>query len=225
MSIRSLLLVFGILLSSPSFAGGLYDLKSVSHEDLDQELLAGSDLTGTPKNLQGLWWLDGNPLPDEVMSLASARWSKIEKNGRVVGYEAVIPVYDQGIWAWHDSLPGRFLYSLVLASRLTYIARFNADFSFGQITPKFIPLQFLPGVEIPASLLVDFTMTLVDDGEYQRDSILFGARHSYRFRRIVDGEGNRLPAYDEFVEKAEVNKALLPICRLPSQGFPTACVR
>ncbi|RZA23949.1 MAG: hypothetical protein EOP10_11335 [Proteobacteria bacterium] len=62
-------------------------------------------------------------------------------------------------------------------------------------------------------MLIDFELNYVDGNEYSRDSVLLGRPHTYRFRRIVDGQGNRLPAYDEFVEKAEVANALLPILR------------
>jgi len=223
MSFRKI--VLALFLSSPVYAAGKYDLQSVPHVDIETRLVPGSDLTGTPKELQGLWWLDGNPLPDEVMSMAGAQWSAVEENGEVVGYEAILPVFDEGVWAWHDSLQGRLLYTFVRKSRLRYIASFNRDFSFGQITPVLDPISFLPGFEVPPSLLVDFTMTLVADGEYSRDSIVLGAKHSYRFRRIVDGDGKRLPAFAEFVDRVRVPNALVPICDIPGKELPTACAK
>ena len=197
MSFKSLALA--LFLSTPVFAAGKFDLISVPHSDIDQYLVPGSDSAGTPAPLQGLWWTNGNPLPDEVLSMASAQWTTIESDNEVVGYQAVIPVYDEGIWAWHDSVAGRLLYDLVLKNKLTYIAKFNRDFTFGLITPVLAPLPFVPGFEIPASMLVEFTMTKVGENEYKRESIVLGQKSEYRFRRIVDGNGQRLPAYEEFV--------------------------
>ena len=68
-------------------------------------------------------------------------------------------------------------------------------------------------------------MTKVGENEYKRESIVLGQKSEYRFRRIVDGNGQRLPAYEEFVEKAEVPNALLPVCRLQGDTLPTACAK
>lgn len=222
MSFKKLFLAF--FLSTPALAAGNFDLKSVPNTEVDQYLVPGSDEIGTPRNLQGLWWLNGNPLADEIMSFANAQWTTIEENGDVVGYRAEIAVYDEGIWAWHDSIAGRFLYNLVRKTHLTYVAKFNRDFTFGHITPVLAPVILLP-VEIPSSMLVDFTMTQVNENEYSRDSIVLGQKHNYRFRRIVDGEGKRLPAFEEFLSNAEVPNSLLPVCRLGGDSLPSNCVK
>ncbi|MBC7532018.1 MAG: hypothetical protein H7318_10600 [Oligoflexus sp.] len=223
MSLRSI--VLALSLSTPVFAAGRFDLVSVAHNEIDTHLVPGSDATGTPEALQGLWWMNGNPLADEVLSFASAQWSDIEVDGEVVGHQALIPVFDQGIWSWHDSIAGRVLYNLVLKSRLTYHVTFDLNFTHGQVTPLLKPISFIPGIELPASMLVDFKMNAVTEGEYSRDSILLGKKHSYRFRRIVDGNGNRLPAFDEFVDLVEVPNALLPICRIKGNTLPSACAK
>jgi hypothetical protein len=223
MTFKALLL--STLLSSTAFAGQ-YEFVSVPHAEVDQHLTIGSDANGTPKNLQGLWWMNGNPLADEVISFASTQWEEIVEDGEVVGYRGTLPVYDEGIWSWHDSKAGRILYSLVLGHRLTYVAEFNKDFTYGVIEPRIKPLGVLPAVTIPASMLVEFTMTQVNENEFSRDSILLGQPSQYRFRRIVDAEGNRLPDFDEFVEKAEVSNALLPICKNnTSETLPSSCAR
>jgi hypothetical protein len=214
------------LLSTTAFAHSPYELISVPHSEIDQHLTIGTDANGTPKNLQGLWWMDGNPLADEVISFAGTQWEEIVENGEVVGYKGTLPVYDEGVWSWHDSKAGAFLYSLVLKNRLTYVATFNKDFTHGVILPTVKPLGVLPTLTIPASMLVEFTMTQVDENEYSRDSILFGLPSQYRFRRLVDANGNRLPYFDEFVEKAEADNALLPICKNnANESLPTSCVR
>ena len=208
--------VLALFFSTEALSAGRYHLQSVPHKDIDKYLVIASDATSTPENIQGLWWMDGNPLADEVLSFAGMSWSAIEERGEVVGF-------DEGVWAWHDSLAGRLLYNLVLKAKLTYHVVFNADFTAAQITPVFKPIGLLPGFELPPSFLVDFALNAVNENEYSRDSILFGAPHTYRFRRIVDGQGVRLPAFDEFVKKAEVPNALIPVCNQAGQQLPTAC--
>lgn len=221
-------MVLGLSLSTAAFAGQ-YALESVPHEDIDQYLTIGSDATGTPENLQGLWWMDGNPLADEVVSFAGTSFEEIIEDGELVGYRTEIPVFDEGIWSWHDTLAGRVLYGLVLTQRLVYVGVFNTDFTYGEVTPTIKPLSVLPTVTIPRSMLVDFTMTQVNEDEWSRDSIVFGQASSYRFRRIVDGAGNRLPAYDDYITAIDSRgpaNALLPYCKKDEGSvLPTACAR
>jgi hypothetical protein len=212
-------------------AGGVgpYELTSAPHTEIDQFLTVGSEATGTPENLQGLWWMDGNPLADEVVSFASAQYEKTYEDGEFIGWTVTIPVYDEGIWSWHDTGMGRLLYNLVRHKQLTYVGLFNKDFTFGQISPVIKVFPGLPDVKIPQSMLVDFTMTQVAQDEWRRDSVLLGAPSSYRFRRIVDGSGQRLPAWDEYVAAIEdrgPENALLPVCQKDDGSvLPTACAR
>ena len=76
-------------------------------------------------------------------------------------------------------------------------------------------------------MLVDFELNKVAEDEYARDSIILGQVSTYRFRRIVDGEGRRLPAYEDYVasilERGPIN-ALIPICRKgDGDTLPTRC--
>ena len=219
-------IVFATLLSTSAFARSAYDLVSVPHSEIDSYMTRGTEELGTPANLQGLWWMNGNPLPDEVVSFAGIAWKEIAENGVIVGYSGLVPVYDQGIWSWHDSISGRTLYNLVLKNKLTYEVVFNADFTFAQVTPKIKPVAFLPTITIPESMLVDFEMRQVDSDEFARDSVLLGQPSTYRFRRIVDGEGNRLPAWKDFLKAVETPNALLPICKdNVNETIPSQCVK
>ena len=226
---KLLILSLSLLMSVNALARSPYSLESVPHEDIDSYMTIGSDETNTPKNLQGLWWMDGNPLPDEVVSFASAQIEAIEEDGEIVGWEAYIPVYDEGIWTWHDSLAGRALYRAVEKNNLVYRGIFNADWTFGQVTPNVRLFSVLPNLNIPQSRLLDFSMTQVTENEWRRDSVLFGGESSYRFRQIVDGEGNRLPAYDEYVQSIKdrnIGDALMPVCTKDDGEFlPTSCAR
>ena len=226
---KSLVFSMALTLTGQAFAGlSPYKLQSVPHENIEEHILIGSDETGTPKNLQGLWWMDGNPLADEVVSFASAQIEPIYEDEELTGYKANIPVYDEGIWSWHDSFGGRLLYRAVENSRLVYEGIFDIDFTHGEVTPIIKLFSVFPELQIPQSMIVNFSMTQVSEDEWSRDSVLFGDEHQYRFRRIVDGQGNRLPAYEDYlisIETRELGNAVLPICKkdLESDILPTAC--
>lgn len=223
---KNLIAFLSIMLTSSAFAA--YEKISVPAIDIDQYLTYGSDETNTPKNLQGLWWMDGNPLADEVLSFAGAIWSEEYEDGELIGYVARIAVYDEGIWSWHDTTEGNILYNMVLGSKLVYEAHFNLDFTFGQVTPNIQPSSVFPEIVIPSSPFIDFSMIMINDVEWRRDSVLLGQASSYRFRQIVDGAGNRLPAYDDYVYAIESRgpaNALLPVCDLEGDVLPTPCAR
>lgn len=227
---KGLFLCASLAVAPLAFASpGPYSYKTVPHDELIEHMVPGSDATGTPAPLQGLWWMDGNPLPDEIVSFAGTQFTAIEKNGTVVGYEAATPVYDQGAWSWHDSREGKGLHQLALKLRAVYRMVFNADFTQGEITPV---ISVLPGpqkTEIPQSLVLKFSLRQVSPVEYSRDSIIAGRSSQYRFRQIVDGEGQILPAYADYlasVKARDLPAALLPICADADQDnlvLPTVC--
>lgn len=206
-----------------------YTLQSVPYRDIDQHLVIGSDASGTPAPLQGLWWMDGNPQADEVMSFANATFQDIVVGGEVVGHQATLVVYDEGIWAWHDSEEGERQARKAYKWRLVYHLVFNADYTHGKIEPILDPPEgFRFGFRIPRNPLANFTMDLVNQDEYVRDTNLLGKSNQYRFRRIVDGQGQRLPLYESFVQAVEkdgVPNSLLPLCTVEtdSRVLPSAC--
>jgi hypothetical protein len=105
------------------------------------------------------------------------------------------------------------------------VGTFDQDYTNGQITPVLKP-GLLPRISVP-TFLVNFMMTLVSPDEWSRDSKVLGQRHHYRFRRVIDANGQRLPAWYEYVKYIETNgpkNSLIPICTLNNgSGFPTAC--
>jgi hypothetical protein len=225
-------LALSLLVSTSAFAVQKnptrpYELKSVPHDVAYSEMTIGSDATNTPKALQGIWWMNGNPLADELVSFASVKWQAIEENGEVVGYTGSLPVYDAKVWSWHDSDAGKALYKAVLATKLVYVAQFNKDFSYGIVTPTF-KVGPLP-VKIPPSKLLTFAMRKVSDNEYSRDSLIGGIPSQYRFRRLIDANGVVLDQtiFDEFMDRVEAPNALFPVCEgdeTPAT-LPTKCVK
>lgn len=225
-------LALSLFVSGSAFAGEVnltwpYVLKSVPHELAYKEMTVGSDATNTPEALQGIWWMNGNPLADELVSFASVKWQPIEDNGEVVGYTGSLPVYDSKVWSWHDSKGGKTLYKAVLAAKLVYVAQFNKDFSYGIVTPTF-KVGPIP-VKIDPSKLLTFAMRKVSENEYSRDSLIGGIPSQYRFRRLIDGNGDVLDqnVFDEFKALVESDNALFPVCvgdEAPAT-LPTKCVK
>lgn len=225
---KILLGFLGLALSASALANpNQYRYESAPNSEIDQYLVIGSSATGTPDALQGLWWLDGNPVPDKVISFASAQFQDIVVDGQVVGHEALLPVYDEGVWSWDFSPQGFAAYTLARTTRLTYRLVFNADYTHGDITPIITAGPLVNRLEIPQTLIASFTMDLVNENEYSRDTLLLGSPSNYRFRRIVDGAGNRLPvAFAEYLESLRVEgpaKALLPVCKTSDGQLPSPC--
>jgi hypothetical protein len=219
-------LALSLLVSGSAFGfQNPYEMKSVPHEDAYLEMTVGNDSTNTPEALQGIWWMNGNPLADELVSFASVKWEAIEENGEIVGYRGSLPVYDAKVWSWHDSHAGKKLYDLVRSTKLVYVAEFNKDFSYGVVTPTF---QFgpLPPFGIPPTKFLTFAMRKVSDDEYSRDSLIAGLPSQYRFRRLVDGNGVlNTETYKEFLSLVEEDNALFPVCKVDPtpDTLPTAC--
>lgn len=176
-----------------SLLGEVYRLREIDSEDVDQVMIVGDGSTGLPPELHGLWWMDGNPLADEVISFGGQPWDAATRTTRIV-------VYDEGVWSWHGDLEGRALYGSARASKLIYEIAYDEDLAFAQITPTVAvgPVR----VRVPASI-VRFTATRLADGLWIRHSYLYGRLvHAYALRRIVRGDGAREPAYDEYVAAA-----------------------
>lgn len=207
---------------------GKYNLISIPNEHIDTMIQMGDADTKTPKNLRGLWWMDGNPLADKIISFTNEFKDTKNKKGEITGHKFVVPVYDQGVWVWDDTDKGRFLYKLVNDVKLTYQAEFNKDYTFGQVTPYVKPFVGTPH-KVPPSVLVDFTLTQKTPNEWSRDSTLLGTSHTYRLRQIVDENGKHLPAWDEFIvsmQQKGKGASLIPVCAGNSTGddSPTDCV-
>jgi hypothetical protein len=221
-------LALSLLISSPAFSFfNPYEMKSVPHEVAYEEMTVANDSTGTPKALQGIWWMNGNPLFDELVSFASVKWEAIEEDGEVVGYRGSLPVYDAKVWSWHDSPKGHKLYDLVRKAKLVYVAQFNKDFSYGVITPTFAP-GGIPSIAIPPSKALTFAMRKVSDDEYSRDSLIIGKESHYRFRRVINADGTRIEStFQEFLDLVEEKNALFPVCKADKdpQTLPTVCAQ
>jgi hypothetical protein len=170
-----------------------YRLTDIASSDVLRQMKIADDTTGTPSNLSGIWWMDGNPLPDEAASFGGAT---VNRDQRTI----LLPVYEDGIWTWHPNVAGRALYAFVNACRMTYEFRFNATFDAADITPIFTIGNNT--LRIPASV-ARFTLRYVRDGlwirENWRDNRLIG---TYTLRRIGSADGKPTEAFNDYLAAA-----------------------
>jgi hypothetical protein len=184
--------------SALTFEDG-YQLIEIRSDQVDREMFIAGEASGIPAVLQGLWWMDGNPLPDQVISLGASRWDPETCTTR-------IHVYGERIWSWDGNVLGRSLYAFVRAVSLVYELRFNQDLTSGTI----LPIVRLGGkqVRIPGAL-TKFTMRFVHEGLWLRESWFFGVfYHRYDLRRIVRSDGSRMDAFAEYARAAPARSYL-----------------
>lgn len=71
-----------------------------------------------PEVLQGIFFMDGNVLPDDCLTMYSSDWNADQLT-------LLLRVFDPVIWTFHSSMGGRILVYLVKFSRFTYLFRFS----------------------------------------------------------------------------------------------------
>jgi hypothetical protein len=178
-----------VSVSLPDFTR--YHLVPFRSDGIDQQMAIANGSNGVPAALNGLWWMDGNPLPDKVVSFANAKWNEDERL-------ATIEVYSDRVWSWHGDAKGLALYTFVRKFELVYELSFDETRKFAVIVPV-IRIGAVR-VRVPESI-VKFTAREIQDGLWLRESYWKGELvHTYSFRRIVDGNGNREATFDDYVK-------------------------
>ncbi len=164
--------------------------ESFPRADIGKYQIAGSSLTGTPRDLQGIWWMDGNPLPDETVSFATVDFNEARP---------LFPVFGVNTFSWHTGDGGEndsetknanFGFSLAKAFSLAYEWNFNGSankYDQAKIVPTF-KMKIGP-IEKRLRLspkIMEFTMTRQGPHLYSRDSFSGGKTlPSYQLRRIL----------------------------------------
>ena len=69
-----------------------------------------------PESLQGHWYMDGNPLADETLSLTNSKWDQSNK-------QIHVKVYDHQTFTWQNNLKGKLLYLQTLLARMQYVVQ------------------------------------------------------------------------------------------------------
>ena len=144
--------------------GTINVLETFDTVNIAEEMLIGTGDTGLPEPLQGLWWMDGNPAPEVVVSLGGSIW---DADSRTI---AVSPT-DEGVWAYNDDLLGNLLYGLIqVPSQSGNVFQFNEDLTYADIL---LTVRVL-GLTIPLPRwFLSLSMFSVEDGLWERGSYTF----------------------------------------------------
>jgi len=130
-------------------------------------------------DLQGVWWMDGNPLTAEhLVSFASAEGKK--------PFPSIVPVYNnmQRRWTWTDGIIGRFV--------MAYYA-FDAT-AESPLTFNFTNSSSASIIPVGGVFNGNFGFHKINDNEWDRPDA------NYILRRIVDGDGSEGPFWQKFVD-------------------------
>lgn len=150
--------------------------------------------TELPEILQGIYFMDGNVLPDDCVTL-SADW-----NATTLTLQ--LPVFGPRQWTFHPSLAGRGLLMLVKLSKFVYEIQFKDE-----TLRQAVVIPSIRGFRIPRWLL-EFTMTQTEEsikGEVwdRRNTIFFRLIPvgGYTLRKIVTGKGRKTPAFAKMLSQ------------------------
>ena len=170
-------------------------LKLVAYDSdgIEKYLKPADGSNNLPPQLQGIWWLDGNPQPGSVLlTMRNATYDATEK-----------------VFRWRFTDPGNYSFvagpdglkdfSAGLTGGSGYKLSISEDGKQIRILARVAILG--QGIILPRGIS-DFTATLVEDGHWVRQSKVFGITQAdYDMRRIVDSKGNRIePAYSNYLK-------------------------
>jgi hypothetical protein len=154
-----------------------------------------SKATDLPPLLKGIFFMDGNPLPDTCLTLNNLEWDSVNNSLK-------LPVAAPLQWTFHRNFRGLLLLRLAQISRFTYKLQFeDATLQRSQIIP------FLLGIPMP-TWLVYLTMERDADSNgdvWHRRNLWFGGVPrigEYTMRRVVDAAGQTTPAFNAMLKKA-----------------------
>lgn len=158
--------------------------------------------TSLPAVLTGVFFMDGNPLPDTCITFYNQEWDAQTNS-------LVLPVSAPVQWTFHDSLAGWLLLRSAQLARFTYRIQFtDATLQQAQITPVLL------GITVP-KWIVNATMerdgSATNGDTWNRRNIWLGGVPrigEYTLRRVVDVEGDYTPAFKPMLEKVQ-NECLI----------------
>jgi hypothetical protein len=152
--------------------------------------------TDLPAILKGVFFMDGNPLPDHCLTMNNLDWDTASRT-------LFLPVSAPIQWTFHRSVPGWLLLRGSQLSRFTYKITFVDD---SLLQAQVIP--FVLGIPIP-TWFVNATMSREENSNgdiWARKNVWFGGIPrigEYTLRRVVDAEGEYTPALTEMLTKVD----------------------
>ena len=153
--------------------------------------------TKLPDILKGVFFMDGNPLPDDCITMYNVEW---DAENRAL----LLPVFGPVQWTFHTTIAGWLLLVGAWLTRFSYKIQFEDEtLKQAQIIP------FALGIPIP-KWIINATMTLEENSQngntWKRENIWFGIIPrvgNYTLRKIVDRDGNYTPAFQDMLPKVQ----------------------
>ena len=147
-----------------------------------------------PEVLKGIFFMDGNALPDYCLTMQSADWNPDNLT-------LLLRVFDPIIWSFHSSPAGRMLLQFVHWTRFSYLFRFSdATLQHAHITPIVLGFSVPPWL---ADFLIDRDPNTPNGDIWERKNSFFGrpAEYAYTLRRVVDKNGTPTAAFADMLSK------------------------
>ncbi|MEM7554984.1 MAG: hypothetical protein AAF378_12950 [Cyanobacteria bacterium P01_A01_bin.84] len=161
--------------------------------------------TNLPDVLKGVFFMDGNPLPDDCITMYNLGWDAENKT-------LFLPVFGEVQWTFQPSIQGRILLIGAWIARFTYKIQFEDEIEDGIESEKLKRSQITPfafGIKIPRWIL-SATMCQKNDSDngdiWVRKNIWFGIIPKigdYTLRRIVNEDGSYTPAFQDMLTKVD----------------------
>lgn len=152
-----------------------------------------------PDVLKGIFFMDGNILPDDCLTLQNLEWNE-------EALSLIVFVGAPSQWTFHRSIFGRLLLFGARVMRFRYLIQFEDD---TLQAARVIPIQL--GIHIP-KWLVEATMhrdESTPNGDiWQRKNVWWGGIPrigEYVMRRIVDEQGRYTPAFQDMLKKVDAD--------------------
>ncbi len=153
--------------------------------------------TNLPTPLKGVFFLDGNPLPDTCITMYNLEWD-------TQTLSLVLPVFAPVQWTFHNSIAGWLLLIGAQLARFTYKIQFEDE---TLLQAQIIAFAF--GLSIPR-WIANFTMSQDENSKngeiWQRKNVFFGVITgigNYTLRKIVDEDGQYTPAFKDMLTKVQ----------------------
>lgn len=162
-------------------------LHEVDIYNLEKHVLLGKE--NVPKSFRGLWWMDGNPAPEVVLSLAHVVYDK-SKGTLTSLYN------EQDSYLMQPSTAGIALWNAFRLAKVKLHVRIPpaVDMEKPQFGDQlFVDIALLSKLVVKARLM---PTTYISDQHWKRET----GDHCYNLRQIVDENGKKLPVYDRFVK-------------------------
>ncbi len=149
--------------------------------------------TNLPTVLKGVFFMDGNPLPDDCITMYNLEWDTQTRS-------LVLPVFAPVQWTFHNSILGWILLRSAQLTQFEYKIQFDDEtLQRSQVIP------FAFGLPIPR-WIVDATMCQDENSKngdtWQRKNVWFGGIPrigEYTLRRVVDEDGRYTPAFNDML--------------------------